>query len=468
MSTSSPNLVLIMTDQHRYDCLGIHGHPHVMTPHLDHFAAQGIDCSRAYSDCPTCIPARHCLLTGCHPSTTGVVGFDTTAEIHRPTLPDTLRRAGYQTVSVGRSMHQHPEHRRYGFEIRMENPYQDRYSRIQQEFRPSDQGIFGNHPHINGHGLGPNSHIARPWPFAEEFHQTNWAVNKAVEFLDHRDRDAPFFLSLGFVAPHPPLIPPRDYYQRYVDQDLDDPVVGDWVEDPPPLHGMEPGYHAQRIEGQRNQLCRAGYYGLINHVDDQLNIFLTRLAMESEPVYVVFTSDHGEMLGDHHCFRKAVGLEGSAHVPLMMTGPDLESGTTLDTPVTLADLMPTFLDWAGVEPIGEMDGTSLNEYRTGGMISRDWIHGEHAPAGSPGHHYLVDQRHKYIWETENGRELLFDLKADPGECHNLVDIPDHQETLTQMRGLLAKRLQDRPEGFSDGECLIPGRPHTNRIPTNTP
>jgi arylsulfatase A-like enzyme len=359
-STSRPNLVLVMTDQHRFDALGIAGHPHVMTPNLDSLAHRGAWFRSAYSDCPTCIPARHCLLTGQKASTTGVVGFNTKAQIAtKNTLPNLLRHAGYQTVSVGRSMHQHPGYERYGFEQVIGSPLKDRYSRFQDLFRSSDRSEFRNWPHLNTHGISPIGYEARPWPYPEEFHETNYAVNKAIEFLDCRDRSCPFFLYVGVVAPHPPLIPPACYYDRYWSMDLDEPVIGDWVEKLP-NEGL--GYsanHSDRVHlsGHRNRATRAGYYGLINHFDDQLNLLLTRLGMENEETYILFTSDHGEMLGDHESFRKGQGFEASAHVPMILNGPHIPEQTVIDRPVALSDILPTFMDLAGLETPESVDGT---------------------------------------------------------------------------------------------------------------
>lgn len=462
-----PNLVLIVTDQHRFDALGIAGHPHVMTPNLDSLAHRGAWFRSAYSDCPTCIPARHCLLTGQKPATTGVVGFNTQARIATEnTLPNLLRLGGYQTVSVGRGMHQQPGNARYGFEQITRGPLSDRYSKFHDLFRSSEKGPFRNWPHLNTHGISPIGYEARPWPYPEEFHETNYSVNKAVEFLDSRDTSCPFFLYVGFVAPHPPLVPPQCYYDRYMQMELDEPVVGDWVD---PLPGDGLGYsanhsHRVKLTGHRNQVCRAGYYGLVNHLDDQLNILLTRLAMEKEDTFIIFTSDHGEMLGDHESFRKAQGLEASAHVPMILQGPDIPEQTVVDRSVTLSDVLPTFLDLAGVETPGSVDGISMLRDIRGEAVSREYIHGEHAPLGSPGQHFLTDGKRKYLWLTENGEELFFNLENDPLECRNLANRHEHAEELAAWRERLINELDDRPEGFTNGKQLIPGRAYADALP----
>jgi len=464
---SHPNLVLVMTDQHRWDCLSMAGHPHVMTPNLDSLARRGAWFRSAYSDCPTCIPARHCLMTGQKPSTTGVVGFNTRARIATEnTLPNLLRKAGYQTASIGRAMHQYPGHARYGFETKIGNPLADRYSKFHDIFRSSDKGPFRNWPHLNTHGLSPIGSEARPWPYPEEFHETNYAINRAVEFLDGRDKGHPFFMYVGVTAPHPPLVPPQCYFDRYMGMDLDEPVLGDWV-DPLPDSGR--GYSANysdrvKLSGRFNQSCRAGYFGLINHFDDQLNILLSRLAMEGEETYILFTSDHGEMLGDHERFRKAQGFEASAHVPMILQGPGIAENTVVDRAVALSDILPTFMDLAGLEPPGTVDGLSVLPDINGNPPSRIFIHGEHAPLGSPGQHFLTDGKRKYIWFTESGEELFFNLEEDPMECRNLARLENFTDELNIWRQRLVKELRDRPEGFSNGEALIAGRTYADAMP----
>ena len=224
-----------------------------------------------------------------------------------------------------------------------------------------------------------NGWTSRPWPFEERFHQTNFAIAQAIAFLDSRDRDAPFFLSVGMVAPHPPLVPPACYYDRYARVQLDQPVVGDWVPEPAPPSGAAVDAPEMVLSPAASQLARAGYYGSINHVDDQLALLLERLRIENEPTLLIFTSDHGEMLGDHHCFRKALPFEPAARIPMIVAGPDVPAGVVCDRPVGLLDILPTCLRRAGVEPPFQPDGIDLVEAATGDASRRDWMHLEHAP-----------------------------------------------------------------------------------------
>lgn len=474
--SARPNLVLVMTDQQRGDALSVDGHPRLMTPNLDELAGIGVRFRRAYSECPTCIPARYVLLTGRKPGRLGIVGFQTRARVPTAeTLPELLRRAGYQTASVGRSMHTWPSSARYGFEIRMHSPFADPYSEFHAGFRfASRKGAFGNWPHLTGHGITSNGYTARPWPFEERFHQTNFAVNKAIEFLDGRDPDAPFFLYVGFVAPHPPFVPPACYYDRYAAMELDEPVVGDWAQ---PLSdgglGQRVDGHQVELRGRFNQMARAGYYGLIQHVDDQFRLLWERLRMEPGPTYLLFCSDHGEMLGDHHLYRKGQPYEGSARIPMILHGPDLPEGVVVDRPVGLADILPTFLELAGVPAPDGADGQSLRihlDARRDGAPR--FVFSEHAalsalgpppkPRGSHGHpnaheafQMVTDGRFKYVWFPQTGREQLFDLESDPRERHNALGEAALAEAEGTLRARLIEELAGRPEGFVRDGALTP-------------
>lgn len=468
MRGKAPNIVLIHTDQQRGDALSLAGHPVVQTTVMDHLAASGAWFQRAYSECPICIPARHTLMTGVDPHHTGVVGFAIGARIARPesTLPALLRDGGYQTVLVGRDMHQFPSRKYYGFEIREDHPCWDPYSKYQDLIMPP--GGHQSWPHLLAHGQDPNSVTATVWPYEDAFHQTNFAVNKSIEFLQRRDPERPFFLATGFVAPHPPLVPPRQYLDHYLTADIPEPVIGEWAEEPEHHgRGLPTGCGKQVVTGHKGKQTKAGYFGLIHHVDDQLNLLLNALRGIDEPTYIIFVSDHGEMLGDHYFWRKSLPYEGAAHIPFTVTGPGIEPGVRRDEVVGLQDVLPTCCDLAGIDIPDHVTGKSVLPLTRGQSARwREWIHLEHSPMDDqhPGFQAGTDGRAKYIWFND-GQEQFFDLQTDPNERHNLIGEASRTEEIGQWRNRLVERLQGRPEGFSDGKRLIPDRPwdHHNSL-----
>jgi arylsulfatase A-like enzyme len=465
----NPDILLIMPDQMRGDCLSILGHAAVKTPQLDKLAAQGMLFRRAYSTVPSCIPARYALLTGLFPQTSGVVGFRATP-IHCPTMPQLLSAAGYATVLVGRTMHQTPPEEPYGYRKWIRGSTyiaDDDYDTYLKNAAPQIGGI---HKLIDELGLTRNGWEAKPWPLGDHLHPTAWVVSQSRRIIAETPPDHPLFLTTSFYAPHPPLFPPKKYFDRYVQKNLPPPAHGDWVnwnELPSSSQGKE--LHRVLLEGKTLHAAQAGYFGQIEHIDDQIGPLIEEFKARSEkngcPWLVVFTSDHGEMLGDHGYFRKCEPYEGAANIPLIITGSPLlgfRPGLRSFQPVCLEDIMPTLLAIAGIDRPEMMDGISLvPALRLEDRAVRDWLHFEHAPCygKEQAFHALTDGHFKYIWRPLDGTEQLFDLERDPQEEHDLSKEADHRKTLERWRATLVKRLTKRPEGFSDGHRLIPGRPY---------
>lgn len=464
-----PNIMLVIADQWRGDCLSIDGHHCVQTPNLDAMGHRGARFRRAYSACPSCVPTRRSLLCGQMPATNGMVGMQGDPTWNpEATLPGEMTKAGYQTAFVGRTMHQEPQFRRYGYEefdlsrkVPEDPPYTDYHLEL---IRATGE----THP-FHAHGVSSNGYVARPWHLDEALHETNWVTNRAMRWLQKRDPSRPFFLTVSYSHPHPPLTPLQHYFDRYLQMEMPAPSIGDWASRP--THnglGLGPASDVCCLEGDLLRQAQAGYFGLITHLDDQISRLLNvQPGMPRDAVHntiVVFTSDHGEMLGDHYLFRKTYPYEGSARVPMLFKGPGIAPHAIIDRPVTHADLMPTLLDFAGAPIPTCVDGENLAAMLRGDMpVQSDRIvHGEHAICyrSEQANHYLVSDRHKYVWFSQTGEEHLFDLVDDPGEAHDLIE----NESLADVwRQRLIDVLRDRPEGFTDGKRLIVGRPHRNLI-----
>jgi arylsulfatase len=465
---AQPDVLLIMPDQLRGDCLSVLGHPAVRTPHLDELARQGVLFRRAYSTVPSCIPARRCLLTGLFPQTSGVVGYKA-KPISVPTLPGKLAEAGYATVLVGRYMHQVPAHEPYGYQRQILGSTHvdgDEYDQALQKAAPASGGIRRLVAQL---GITYNGWQAKPWPLAEELHPTTWIVNQARRVVAEAATNQPLFLTASFYAPHSPLFPPRRFFDKYLDMKLPPTAKGDWVDWPALSPKGDKAGHRVLLEGQALREAQAGYFGLIEHLDervaDLIEDFKARSRRAQRPWVIVVTSDHGELLGDHGYYRKCEPYEGSANIPFIIAGsPDLgfQAGQRCRQPVCLEDVLPTLLELAGAPRVAPVDGVSLVPVLRGEKRDiRDRLHFEHAPCYSRAQAFqaLTDGRFKYIWRPANGREQLFDLDKDPREEHDLAQDASERERLAQWRARLVRRLADRPEGFSDGIRLIPGRPY---------
>lgn len=468
-----PNILLIVTDQHRGDCLGVDpqsptdadGRSLVHTPNLDRMVPHGTMFTRAYTPSPSCIPARRSLLTGQTPFTNGAPGWVTTPWEFEHTLAQQLRDGGYQTKLTGK-IHSIPPGTHVGFES-MEQ-HEALASHPNDDYtRWLDRETDGTVDEL-AHGIGRNSWDPRPWHAEEYHHPTNWTTRRALEFLEERDETRPFFLNLSYVRPHTPFDPPQVYWDMYIDRDIPKPYMGDWVDDVYDEKIPEiPATNAWIADLPPTIVhrARAAYYGLVTHIDHQLKRVFHALGVagELENTFVMMVSDHGEMLGDHYLWRKTYPFEGSARVPLLCRFPDsmgLPVGRTIDRPVGLEDVMPTLLSVADL-PIPEtVEGRNLLELVRDPDDGdwREWYHGEHA-AGSydpeNGTQYLVSERYKYAWNPVTGRELLFDLDSDPGEERDLSGDDDHAETLDTARARLVDQLEGRPEGFVENDLLVP-------------
>ncbi|MCB7067856.1 arylsulfatase [Enterocloster citroniae] len=476
-----PNIVLITVDQMRRDCMGISGHPVVETPNLDMMKKNGYQFTRAYSAVPSCIPARAALMTGTSQRTHKRVGYEDGVPWNYPcTLASEFARGGYHTQCIGK-MHVYPERNLCGFHnVVLHDGYLE-FDRDQglpqtESHQQHDDYLLwlkrrkGVDADLMDSGLECNSWMARPFPYEEQYHPTNWCISESIDFLRRRDTTKPFFLYTSLVRPHSPLDPPGYYMDLYMRQDLPEPVEGDWADK------EDPDNEALNINAKKGLLSKhtlkraqAAYYGHITHIDQQLRRLIQAVSEYGllEDTVFVFLSDHGDMLGDHHLFRKALPYEGSAGIPLLVYDPgDLLGGKrnrAVDCLTEIRDVMPTLLDIAGLPIPASVEGASLLPVMRGKRSQvRDHLHGEHA-YGVDSSHYIVTDRDKYIWYSQTGREQYFDLRSDPRELFDLIGNTERQERIRYLRQCLIRELSQRQEGYSDGQRLQVGKTPVNTL-----
>lgn len=478
-----PNILLIMTDQLRADCLGFAGHPDVKTPYLDTLAARGVSFDRAYSACPSCIAARAGLHTGRKPIHHGRLGYeDNIPWNYSHTLAGELSKAGYYTQCVGK-MHVHPLRNYLGFHnVALHDGYLHaaRYGSVpyrESQFVADDYFYWlkqelGITADVTDTGIDCNSYLARPWMHEEKYHPTNWVTDQSIDFLRRRDPGKPFFLMASYLRPHPPFDAPQYYFDLYRDKPLRPPFIGDWETDEfLKQDGRIFDSKTGPIDPELQRQAQIGYYACITHLDHQIGRLIMALIEHElyDDTVILFTSDHGEELCDHHMFRKSRPYEGSCRIPLLITPgshvlPDLKRGSVCHSVAELQDLMPTLLSLVNAPIPDSVDGRSLLPLTSAPELSvREWLHGEHS-YGMFSNHWIVTQTDKYIWHSVTGQEQYFDLENDPHELHDRIGDPHCQERVSLLRGHLIRELADRPEGMSDGHTLIPGRPYPETLP----
>ncbi|KPK85401.1 MAG: hypothetical protein AMJ81_03690 [Phycisphaerae bacterium SM23_33] len=461
--TQRPNFVLFFPDQWRGDCLGGLGHPVVQTPFLDQLAAEGVTFTSAYSACPSCIATRACLATGQTPSTCGRLGYrEGVPWRYQHTLMHCLRDADYQTFSAGKT-HFYPQRLMLGFEemrlydVQVLEP--DFFSDYHAWLAEQSNGRVRD----TAREMSSNSWLARPWVHEEDLHPNTWTADAAIELLSRRDPTRPFFLQVGFHRPHPPLDPPIHYYEMYGERPLPPVPVGDWAaEFDQPVRTVDGPDHG-RLGEQELARSRRAYYAQITHLDTQIGRVLWWLRKRGwlETTWVLFTSDHGELLGDHHLFRKTTPHEGSAKVPWIVRPPPQAEGprgTTCELPVTHMDIMPTVLEEAGLPCPPGVEGRSLYPLLRGRNTPwRPFLHGEHTRPRR-GWQFVTDGKEKFIWDSASGREWFFHLTRDPQEQTDRSGDPEYAQGVELWRRRLIEVLAARPQdGLSDGQRLIPGR-----------
>ncbi len=463
-----PNLLLLMADQHRWDALGCVT-PTVQTPALDALAARGVRCTQAVCNAPLCVPSRYSLMTGLYPSQNGVRHntqmCPTDADLPVPVLAQRLRDIGYQTAGFGKT-HWYiggditpdiptiPSTR--GFAIRAEARPVDplamepgatnmataapaAYARVRAEMAPFGRG-----------GESALGYTGRTSAIPAGADREGWLTEQALAFLDGgRDPDRPFFLYLSFDFPHAGFNVPAGYEDRYDLEAIPDRPAPPWADEPAghvPPSRWAADWRAKTPRERRRTTLR--YYALCSYVDDLFGRVLRRLDElgERDDTLILFTSDHGEMLGDRgHRFSKYCLYDGSVRVPLIVAGvgiPPGRAGTTDDRPAELVDILPTLLAAAGGPGLPELPGRSLLDApcRAGQFAE---LHG--------GGYEPVQVAPAYMWRTREwklilslpgvvadagtrlgeARGELYDLRADPHEWTNLYD--DRQYLATRER-----------------------------------
>ncbi|HRT96602.1 MAG TPA: sulfatase-like hydrolase/transferase, partial [Planctomycetota bacterium] len=315
-------------------------------------------------------------------------------------------------------------------------------------------------------GIGWNDYAAKPYALDERLHPTRWTGDRAVEFLQSHKGDEPFFLKVSFARPHSPYDPPERFWKLYEGANLPNAVVGKWAE----RHAMRGAkLPADTWRGdlgaEQVRRSRQGYYGSVSFIDEQIGRILDALEKRGwlEDTLILFTSDHGDMTGDHHLWRKTYAYEASARIPMLIRWGsnflDAKRGQVLHQPVELRDVLPTFLDTAGVEADPKrFDGRSMLDLVRGKTQGwREWIDLEHDVCYASENHWnaLTDGRWKYIFHAMHGEQQLFDLAADPGELNDLASDPAHAATLRLWRERLIEHLGERGAPFlANGDLAL--------------
>lgn len=472
-----PNVLFLMSDQHRGDGMGCDGNAAILTPNMDRIAEEGVRFSKAYSSTPTCTPARAAILTGLSPWRHGMVGFGQVAPKYPLEMPQAMRDQGYQTCGIGK-MHWNPQRGLHGFH----RTILDESSREKTvDFRSDYRAWFfsqspNQDPDITG--ILWNDYRSAVYVHPEELHPTHWTGQTAINYLDAYEGTDPFFLKVSFARPHSPYDPPQRFWNLYNEADIPPAAVGDWAARYAPRSDDTNQIWHGDMGAEQVRKSRQGYYGSVSFVDYQIGRILESLENKGilERTLIVYTSDHGDMTGDHHLWRKSYAYEASARVPMLMRLPseyyDKPVASVRTEPVELRDLLPTFLEAASApaEVSADLDGKSMLRLARGESEGwREVIDLEHDICYSPKNHWsaLTDGKVKYIYHAIDGEEQLFDLEKDSNEKVNLATDAAHSDSVRAWRKRLVDHLSERGEPFVRNGDLAP-RPESFRLSPHYP
>lgn len=463
---TSPNVLLISIDQCPAALFGASGSGEVLTPTINQLARLGTRYRRAYSECPICIPARRTLMTGLSPRGHGDRVFKPAEPMPRvPLLARCLRDAGYQTAAIGK-LHVFPQRDRIGFEevFLAEEGRGELGGTDDYEMYLADQGHAGEQ---FLHGLCNNDYQFRPWHLAERHHVTNWTTRVAARSIKRRDPTRPCFWHVSYTHPHPPLAPLQAYLDLYRDRPVSPPTLADWSRDPdalPPALKVVRDYWPERHDPNTIAGIRRAFYALCTHIDHQLRVLFGTLREERllDDTIIVFLSDHGDMLGEHGLWGKRLHYEYSANVPMILVGTAgstrIGQGVVDSHPVGLQDVMPTLLELCGLPIPKTVEGISLLSREP-----RKFLYGE-CREGINASRMMHDGRHKLIWYPAGNRTQLFDLDADPRECHDLSADPAHAELRERLEAMLVRCLYGPDLAWVRGGRLIGFDPGAIALP----
>jgi arylsulfatase A-like enzyme len=448
------NLLFIMTDQQRWDALGCYGNPVIKTPNLDRLASEGARFSHFYSACPVCVPARTSILTGHGIDANQVLSNGDVKLKDDPPFPSfdqILLKKGYVGEYHGKFHSPYKLALDYSQPVRWLNGSKPAGCKAEiseaeafrlyvaerspkRSMKPGElsvgAGIYMPIPLDPGYGQDDPGNASQGTAYgrleaAPETSRTVFTTRDGMAALERLKGQAPFTLTISIDPPHPPMVVSEPYYSMYPPKDI---PVPESIDDP---RANSP-YRDSRKEGADDyrdpsniQQMRSIYYGMVTQVDDEVGKILKRLDELglAHNTLVIFTSDHGEMLGDHGMHSKGVFYEGSSHVPLLMRLPGvIPANTVIDTPTSHLDLFPTILDYCG-KPPHESAGRSLRPLIESKDDGTGWVAvSEWNSTKVPGF-MVFDGRWKYMCgRTADAPSLdaLYDLKTDPNEIENLI------------------------------------------------
>jgi arylsulfatase A-like enzyme len=452
-----PHIIFITTDEQRYDTIAALGASFMETPNLDRLVSEGISFSNCFVTAPSCVPSRASIFTGNYPHNTSVLCNGDTWE---PTWVGNLADAGYHCVSIGK-MHTVPEDVRGGFHQRFIVENKDRNRNLdtresafydEWEKYLAHEGIVKpsreNYKYVENY---ENALGAYEWPYDKKYHPDVFVGNMAVWWLRNRESDSPLFLKIGFPGPHPPFDPIEEYTTPYMKKELPLPrVTEEEIEKQPKHHHLyrDEMIHSRaphcrkRNNGDHDALkwkqnpapeelkrMRAYYYANITMIDEKIGDIIDVLEEKGylENTVIIFSSDHGDAMGDHGHIEKWTMYDCVTRIPLIVWAPGrFKGGRVIESLIQNMDIAPTILELSGETVPETFDALSLTPLLNGEKEKlREYVFAEHGR--DPGQ--LVTGTDLFTMVRSGTWKLVHYLGDTYGELYNLTEDPEEKRNL---------------------------------------
>ena len=470
-----PNILHFFTDQQRFDTIHALGNPIIKTPSMDRLCENGVAFTNAFTPSPVCISARCCMIHGQYPMNTGCYENTRMPTDGRQSFMEALTEAGYRTHGIGKCHFTPDAYALRGFQTRER---QEEGGARDLDKNPYLKTIYdAGYKHIcETHGIrGEMYYVPQPSQLPPELHPTQWIGDRSINFIkEQANNDQPWYLFSSFIHPHPPFTPPNPWHKLYRAPLMPLPKVPDDVESLHTYVNKSQNRYKYRDQGLDKNLLRcmkAFYYACISFIDYQVGRILDYLESigQLDNTLILFTSDHGEHLGDNNCFGKRSMHDSAARIPLIVSMPGrFEGGKICDTPVNLVDVAPTFLGVADTSiKSHELDGVDLADILSG-ISARNMVFSQHDYSqGNPigrsiylpeeykndpelhraamSQYMAVSKEWKYFYSAADNQEFLFDKIHDPQETRNKAGIIFCQKPLADMRNALFEHLKSGGE-----------------------
>lgn len=459
-----PNVVLIYTDQQRFDSIKANGNVHAITPNLDRLIEEGANFTNYFVNNPVCMPSRMCMMTGKYPSQLGIGDNGIPLPKSEKTIAHYLKQYDYKCSQIGKlhflphtnrkHTHLHPS---YGFDslIISDEPgcYDDAYIKWVESQDPSQvekvrvglpsEGKVYGQPVYSTHERSPH----QPYVFEAKDNLTHscFVKEEVCQYIrNHKKSSQPFFLVAGFYAPHAPINPPKKYLDMYDIKSMplskrskaDNLLMEE-------LLGKNWNKKLENISSEKWQEIYASYLALTTHVDDCIGDILAELKSIEDNTLIIFTSDHGEYLGDHGRVHKGMpGHDCIIKVPLIIKYKgQIKPGMQINALCEAVDILPTILDYACIQKPDYLKGMSLKPLIEGKIKSiKDSVIVEYMSPNNFNEVALRTNDYKYYFNTKE-QEILYDMKKDPFELNNVIDMKEYKEIKNLMRFELIKKMQ---------------------------